>query len=298
MNNLTEPLADQIFFVMGERSGRYPYSHSLLINDYLIDTGISDRRIKKLKRTYDVKNVLLTHWHEDHISGNNMLENAKFYCHPKDKFLIEDISKMNEYYGMIDTPSENDFDEAFEMLNMSNTEIDGEFEDGTIFNLDDGKKLSVIHSPGHSAGHCCFIELNSRIAFLADIDLTSFGPYYAGLDSSVIDFEASVKKMIDIDMDIAVTSHKGLFTGKKLIREKLNDFLSHIYERDKLILEQLSETIPRNVEDLSHKNIIYKFYSNYENYEIVAEKIMFQYHFDKFLKNNIIEPKDNGYVLC
>jgi len=298
MNNLTEPLADQIFFVMGERSGRYPYSHSLLINDYLIDTGISDRRIKKLKRTYDVKNVLLTHWHKDHISGNNMLENAKFYCHPKDKFLIEDISKMNEYYGMIDTPSENDFDEAFEMLNMSNTKIDGEFEDGTIFNLDDGKKLSVIHSPGHSAGHCCFIELNSRIAFLADIDLTSFGPYYAGLDSSVMEFEDSIKKIIDLDIDIAVTSHKGLFTGKKLVREKLNDFLSHIYERDELILEQLSETIPRNVEDLSHKNIIYKFYSNYENYEIVAEKIMFQYHFDKFLKNNIIEPKDNGYVLC
>jgi hypothetical protein len=46
------------------------------------------------------------------------------------------------------------------------------------------------------------------------------------------------------------------------------------------------------------KKIIYKFYSKYSNYEIVAEKIMFQYHFDKFLKNSIIEKKDHGYVLC
>lgn len=301
MKNLIEALSEDfkdIFFVKGERGGRYPFSHSLLINDYLIDTGISDRKIIKLKKNHAVNNVLLSHWHEDHIAGNNELENSKFFCHPKDKFIIEDITKMDEFYGVIDTPSENEFNEAFEMLNMSNTKINEIFEDGSIFEIDDGKRLKVIHSPGHSAGHCCFYELNSKIAFLADIDLTSFGPWYAGMDSSVIDFEASIKKMIDLDIDIAVTSHKGLFNGKKLIQDKLKDYLSKIYERDELILEQLSEKTPRNAEDLSNKNIIYKFYSMFEKYEIIAEKIMFQYHFDKFLEKNIIEQKDNGYVLC
>ena len=298
MKNLTEPLADGLFFVIGERNGKYPFSHSLLVNDYLIDTGISDRKIQKLKRSYEVKHVLLSHWHEDHIAGNNMLDNAKFYCHPKDKIIIEDITKMNEFYGVTGTASESEFEEDFELLNMANTKINEIFEDGTIYEIADNLKLKIIHTPGHSAGHCCFLELNSHIAFLADVDLTSFGPWYAGIDSSVEEFEESVKKLIDIDIEIAVTSHKGLFTGKALIKDKLNDFLSKIYERDELILEQLSEKTPRNVEDLSDKKIIYKFYSKYKNYELLAEQIMFRFHFEKFLKKGIIEPKDNGYVLC
>jgi len=298
MKNLTEPLADGLFFVIGERNGKYPFSHSLLVNDYLIDTGISDRKIQKLKRSYEVKHVLLSHWHEDHIAGNNMLDNAKFYCHPKDKIIIEDITKMNEFYGVTGTASESEFEEDFELLNMANTKINEIFEDGTIYEIADNLKLKIIHTPGHSAGHCCFLELNSHIAFLADVDLTSFGPWYAGIDSSVEEFEESVKKLIDIDIEIAVTSHKGLFTGKALIKNKLNDFLSKIYERDELILEQLSEKTPRNVEDLSDKKIIYKFYSKYKNYELLAEQIMFRFHFEKFLKKDIIEPKDNGYVLC
>jgi len=298
MKNLTEPLADGLFFVIGERNGKYPFSHSLLVNDYLIDTGISDRKIQKLKRSYEVKHVLLSHWHEDHIAGNNMLDNAKFYCHPKDKIIIEDITKMNEFYGVTGTASESEFEEDFELLNMANTKINEIFEDGTIYEIADNLKLKIIHTPGHSAGHCCFLELNSHIAFLADVDLTSFGPWYAGIDSSVEEFEESVKKLIDVDIEIAVTSHKGLFTGKALIKNKLNDFLSKIYERDELILEQLSEKTPRNVEDLSDKKIIYKFYSKYKNYELLAEQIMFRFHFEKFLKKGIIEPKDNGYVLC
>jgi glyoxylase-like metal-dependent hydrolase (beta-lactamase superfamily II) len=300
MNDLIESIAsesDNILFIKGERDGRYPYSHSLLINDYLIDTGVSDRRLKKIKRTYNVNHVLLSHWHEDHISGNNMLDNAKFYCHPKDKHIIEDLTKMNDYYGTSDMPIENLYDDLMEMLNMSNTKIDGLFEDNDMIDLGNDLRLKVIHTPGHSAGHCCFFELKTRIAFMADIDLTSFGPWYAGLDSSVIDFEESIKKLLDLDIDVAVTSHKGLFQGKKLINNKLNEFLSRIYERDELILEQLSEKTPRNAEDIANKNIIYKFYSMFKNYEILAEQIMFRFHFDKFLKNNIIEPKENGYVL-
>jgi glyoxylase-like metal-dependent hydrolase (beta-lactamase superfamily II) len=301
MSDLVDSISDDndnFLFIKGERDGRYPYSHSLLINDYLIDTGVSDRRLKKLKRKYPINNVLLSHWHEDHISGNNMLDEVKFFCHPKDKHIIEDLTKMDEFYGTSEMSTENLYNDLMEMLSMSNTKIDGLFEDNEILDLGNELQLKIIHTPGHSAGHCCFFELNSHIAFLADLDLTSFGPWYAGIDSSVMEFEESIKKLIDIDIDIAVTSHKGLFTGKALIKEKLHEYLSKIYERDELILEQLSEKTPRNVEDLANKNIIYKFYTMFENYEILAEKIMFQFHFDKFLKNNIIEPKDNGYVLC
>ena len=41
---------ENIYYIEGERRGGYPYSNSLLIGDYLIDTGISSGRIRKLNR--------------------------------------------------------------------------------------------------------------------------------------------------------------------------------------------------------------------------------------------------------
>ena len=44
MNEFVQPLSDEfkdIYFIKGARNGRYPFSHSLLIMDCLIDTGIS-----------------------------------------------------------------------------------------------------------------------------------------------------------------------------------------------------------------------------------------------------------------
>ena len=61
MSDFIEPISDvndNFYFIKGERDGRYPYSHSLLINDYLIDTGVSDRRLKKLKRRHVIDSFL------------------------------------------------------------------------------------------------------------------------------------------------------------------------------------------------------------------------------------------------
>ncbi|MFX1273845.1 MAG: MBL fold metallo-hydrolase [Promethearchaeota archaeon] len=288
---------ENIFFITGERDGRYPFSNSLLIEECLFDTGISDRRVRKLRKQYPINKVFLSHWHEDHIAGNNMLENAKFYCHPNDKHIIEDIKKMDEFYGIIDTPVENLYDGLYKMLNMVNTSIESVFNDDEIISIGDDLQVKVIHTPGHSAGHCCFLELNSKIAFLSDIDLTSFGPWYAGIDSSVIDFEESIKKLMKLDIEFAITSHKGLFTGSRVIKDKLNDYLSKIHERDDLILAGLSETTPKNAEDLGNKNIIYKFYGVFKEYEIIAEKIMIHYHLNKFLDKKLVEPIEKGYIL-
>jgi hypothetical protein len=48
---------------------------------------------------------------------------------------------------------------------------------------------------------------------------------------------------------------------------------------------------------LNAKNLIYKHYSDFKNYEIVAEMIMLQKHFDKFLVEELIQQKDNGFIL-
>ena len=127
MNDFVQPLIDNvknIYFIKGARNGKYPYSHSLLIDDCLIDTGISTRLLRKLKREFQINKVFLSHWHEDHTSGNRLLKNAKFFIHKDDEFLIKNVDKFNEFYGVPDTAAEESFDWLMESLRLENTKIE------------------------------------------------------------------------------------------------------------------------------------------------------------------------------
>jgi len=300
MSSFIQPLSEEfkeIYYVEGQRGGRYPYSHSLLIDSYLIDTGISSGHLRKLKRQHPITHVILSHWHEDHIANNRLLPDAKFFAHPKDIPVIEDVEKMFEYYFTTDPEQKELFDMILGMLRLKDTKVDYELNDNDIIEIGDRYKLQVILAPGHTGGHCCFFETNSKIAFLADIDLSSFGPWYAGRDSSLIEFEASIQKIKQFDIDIAVTSHKGVIEGKSAVKEALKAYEDVIYKRDEKILSFLSESNPVKAQDLEKKNLIYKYYTEYEIYEHMAEVVMIQYHFDKLEKNGTITKQDNGYVL-
>ncbi|MFX1570046.1 MAG: MBL fold metallo-hydrolase [Promethearchaeota archaeon] len=299
MNGFIHPISsdfEDIYFIEGARDGKYPYSHSLLIKDLLIDTGISSRLLRKLKRLCPINTVLLSHWHEDHTSGNRLLPNAKFHIHSKDQYIIQNVNKFNEFYGISNTAGEEEFDWLMEGFRLKNTKIDEVLEDNQIIKLGNGYDIKIIHTPGHTAGHCAFLELNSKIAFLADIDLTNF-VFYAGIDSNLMDFENSLDRLGLFDIKTAVTGHRGIVEGEKKIKKEIENYKSIISKRDDRILSYLSETNPKTVLDLKNQNLIYKYYSQFKEYEIIAEMIMIQKHFDKFLEKGIIGSKNNGYVL-
>jgi len=285
-----------IIFVKGANNGRYPFSHSLLIDDFLIDTGISSRLLRKLKRNFQLKNVLLSHWHEDHISGNRLLPSAEFYIHTNDKNLVQNVDRFDEAYGVSNTPAANEFKWLMDSLKLINIKIERIFEDGEIISAGEDYQIEIIHTPGHTAGHCAFIELNTKIAFFADIDLTKF-VFYAGNDSNLIQLEESIEKLKHFDIEIAVTGHRGVIRGEKNIKKELDYYKSIIHKRDERILSYLSDSKPFFLDDFKGKNIIYKYYSEFKQYEIIAELIMIQKHFDKFLEEDLVISKNNGYIL-
>ena len=300
MDDFIQPLSEDfsnIFFIKGKLRARYPYSNSILIGDYLIDTGISPKHLRKLKKLYPINHVLLSHWHEDHISGNFLLENAKFYCHLKDKSPIEDIQKMMPLYNVRNTPIEEELKRLIIVLKMQNIKINTLIEDNDIFNIGDQFKLKVIFTPGHTAGHCAFYELNSKIAFLGDIDLTRH-PYYGNLDASLIEFEESIAKIKSLDINIVVTGHRGIIEGKKKINEEIEKYKSILQERDERILTFFSErSRPIKLNKFKNSNIIYRKYSAFKDFEVIAELLMIEKHLDKFQNADIITEEKNGYLL-
>lgn len=284
-----------VLFVKGERNGNYPFSNSLLIGDYLIDTGISSNYIQKLSKEYSINKVLLSHWHEDHISGNHLLPNSKFMCHPKDRHPIEDIEKILPYYNVENTNAGKQFTAMLNFYGIKNTQIFDCFNDNQIFEIGENLKLKVFLIPGHTAGHCGFFEMNSKIAFLGDMDLTRF-PYYATIDSNLIEYEASIEKLKNLDIEIAVVGHRDPVMGSSTVKNELNNFKSIIQKRDERLLSHLSERTPTLLTDLKGMNLIYRRY-NLEDFEIISELVMIEKHFDKFLKEKIIAIKENGYIL-
>ncbi|TES94690.1 MAG: MBL fold metallo-hydrolase [Promethearchaeota archaeon] len=300
MDNFIQPLSEEfsdIFLIKGKNNARYPYSNSLLIGDHLIDTGVSPNHLRKLKRTHPINHVLFTHWHEDHISGNYLLNNVKFYCHSKDVLPIENVEKMIPLYNVRNTPIEDDLISLIKLLRMQNIKIDALVEDNDIFNIGDQLKLKVLFTPGHTAGHCAFYELNSKIAFLGDIDLTRH-PYYGNLDANLIEFEESIAKIKSLDVNIVVTGHRGIIEGKKKIYEEIEKYKLILQERGERILLFFSErSRPIKLNEFRNSNIIYRKYSAFKDFEVIAELLMIEKHLEKFLKKGIISESNNGYVL-
>ncbi|NVM16106.1 MAG: MBL fold metallo-hydrolase [Candidatus Lokiarchaeota archaeon] len=300
MEDFIKPLStefEKIYFIEGVNRARYPYSNSLLIGDYLIDTGISPKRLKRLKKGFPIKKVFLTHWHEDHISGNYLFKDVEFYCHSKDKAPIENVDKMIPLYNVKNTPVEDELKSLIQLLRMQNIKVDTTIEDNDVFNIDNRLKLKVIFTPGHTAGHCAFYELNSKIAFLGDIDLTKH-PYYGNYDASLIEFEASIAKIKNLDVNTVVTGHRGIIEGKKRIDEEIEKYKSILNGRDERILASFSErSRPIKLDDFKKNNIIYRKYSAFKDFEIIAELLMIEKHLEKFLKNGTLSEDKNGYIL-
>ena len=300
MEDFIKPLSNElenIYFIEGFQRARYPYSNSMLIGDNLIDTGISTRRLKKLKKYFPINKVFLTHWHEDHISGNYLLRDAQFCCHPKDRIPIENVDKMIPLYNVKNTPIEDELKSLIKLLRMQNIKVDTFVEDNDIFDIGDQLKLKVLFTPGHTAGHCAYYELNSKIVFLGDIDLTKY-PYYGNLDASLIDFEESIAKIKSLDVNIVVTGHRGIIEGKKKIDEEIEKYQSILDGRGERILTYFSER-GRSIklDEFEKNNIIYRKYSAYKDFEIIAELLMIEKHLEKFLKKGIISENDNSYAL-
>ena len=130
------------------------------------------------------------------------------------------------------------------------------FNDGDTFDLG-GVTLRVVHLPGHTSGHCGLIVEPGDVVFLADIDLSSFGPYYGDRSSSLDDFERSLAKCRELDARWYITfHHKGVVEGRAAFLALLDEYEAAIGRRERALLAMLDE--PRTIDEIVAKRFIYR----------------------------------------
>ena len=290
------PISSNIIFVRSESGGRFPYSNSLLIRDestVLIDTGLEPALVERIAKEYRVDLVLNSHCHEDHVAGNHYFPESRICAHRLDAPAIRSVDQLVELYGMSGTELEAHMAELMQLLALRDSRVDLEFEDGYVFHIG-STRLQVLHTPGHSPGHCCFVILEENLIFLSDIDLTFFGPWYGALNSNLEEFIASIERLKGMRFETAVTSHKAeIIKGNKTIREKLTQYLTIIYQREEKLLNFLENE--HTLEEIANQAIVYrKFPEPIASFKHM-ERILMQKHLDRLRARGEVEQTETGY---
>ncbi len=137
----------------------------------LIDTGLGVSNIKKIVDSLTDLPVMAvtTHVHWDHIGGHRYFDNIAVHELEQDwlsvKFPIPlQVVKNNLTRFPCAFPAEFDIDDYRIFQGMPQRV----FSDGDRLDLGN-RKIRVVHTPGHSPGHCCFYEPEREYLFSGDL---------------------------------------------------------------------------------------------------------------------------------
>ena len=284
----------QVTFIPGDNNGKYPYCHSLFLDGpgILIDPASNREKLLELKENSDVREVWLSHWHEDHIMHLDLFDHLPFRIMEIDAPPLSDLDLFISSYGEIDE-TEKEYWRILlkEQFHFKPRTPSSFLKDGDAFHFG-GLTIEVIAAPGHTPGHIALWFKEPEVLFLADYDLTKFGPWYGDKDSSIEDTINSVRRLKKIPAKIWLTCHEtGIFEEAP---DALWDrYLGVIDQREMKLLEVLKE--PRAFDDIVNSWIIYGKPREPESFFKFGERLHMKKHLEKLIKEGIIVKTGDMY---
>ncbi|MEU2354859.1 MBL fold metallo-hydrolase [Streptomyces misionensis] len=250
----TERRYGGVTVLVGADLGAYPHANSVLVRG-TAETLVIDPSLSLVGTAPPADMVLVSHAHEDHVAGLADYD-VPVRVHQKDLAALRSRDVMVEGYGLPPDATERTHAVLRDHFHVRDCPDATAFEDGTVFDL--GKRtVTVVHLPGHTPGHSGFLIEPDGFLFVADIDLTSFGPYYGDISSSLTDFEASLRRSREIGVRWYGTAHqKGVIEGAAEFARRLDAFEGVVEKRDATLLAFLDE--PRTVEEITEHRLVYR----------------------------------------
>ena len=283
---------------------KFPNCNSLLIEDErvaLIDAGLPEEHMKAILEETRIDMLINSHTHPDHVAGNSIISettSAILYVPEQEEGNTLSLEEMKKSFGVFGQDVEPSWERiVLELIGFKASGRERTYRDGHIFDLGENQ-LEAIHTPGHSAGHNCFLFRGKDLFFASDLGIDSFGPWYGYLDSNLNDYIRSIDKVKKIDIKRAVSSHQN--DSIYNMEERLNKSLEIIHQRKTKIIELLKEG-PKDISQLIRSQIIYynldKFNSPMFDFLFFFEGNMIKEHLKDLAESGIITEK-NGFFHC
>ena len=191
----------------------------------LIDTGLGVSDIRSIVDGLTVLpvTVLTTHVHWDHIGGHRLFERIAVHEEERDWIAghfplpLEEVKKQ-----LTKGPCAFPEDFSIEAYRLFQGEPQILLHDGDCFDLG-GRTVRVLHTPGHSPGHCCFYEPERRYLYSGDLIYKGcLDAFYPTTDPQL--FYQSVKRLTEYSISRILPGHHDLKIPVSLIGEIYADF--------------------------------------------------------------------------
>ncbi|MCZ2292788.1 MAG: MBL fold metallo-hydrolase [Burkholderiales bacterium] len=243
----------------GEKNGKYPDGNQVIVRGAeataIFDTPLAANRIPDVIREADL--AILGHVHEDHMAGLHLVPQVPLFVHEADAPAARSWEGMARHYGY-----------GPEVLPGLRRKIETKFHyqprpdaiayaDGQVWDLGGGVRVRALHMPGHTAGHSVLLVEPEGVAFIGDIDLSSFGPYYGDASSDLAAFRRSLARLPELPASVWVTSHhKGVVTERAKFLEMLQAYAARLDERSERLLQML-QAGPATIDELVRQRLLY-----------------------------------------
>lgn len=186
----------------------------------LIDTGLGVSNIRKIVDSLTKLPVMTvtTHVHWDHIGGHKYFDNIAVHEAEKDWLSVRfpiplQVVKNNLTRLPCDFPRDFDIN-AYQIFQGIPQRI---LHDGDFLNLG-GREIQVVHTPGHSPGHCCFYEPERNYLYSGDLIYKgSLDAFYPTTDPKL--FYQSIRRIRKYNIKKVLPGHHQLDIPVSLIAD-------------------------------------------------------------------------------
>ena len=203
----------------------------------LVDTGLADTpdgallpALEQVSAEPDL--IVISHADLDHCGGNRRMREryprALFACHELDRRWIQSNAAMlaenylwYEAYGL-DVPDDQGRREMLAQLG-GDSPIDLGLRGGETIRLEAGRRLEVLHLPGHSPGHIGLWDPRHRVAII--IDAVLYDGIYDRAGTKLIPpryydaaaYRETIRRVRALEPELLLTAHYEPMSGAAAI---------------------------------------------------------------------------------
>ncbi len=294
---MTPPRVDfgsvSVFF--GEKNGKYPDGNQVVVRGAdTLAVFDSPQVSQRIGAGFDAADLAIQgHVHEDHMAGLRRIPRAEVHVHEADVEAARSWAGLSRHYDYPAPVLDGLLEKIRREFDYAPRPDAIAYADGARWELGGGVSVRAVHLPGHTSGHCALVVEPEGVAFIGDIDLSGFGPYYGDGTSSLQAFRRSLVEVAAIDARVWVTSHhKGVYTDREAFLAALRAYAATLDAREAKLLGMLGDS-PRSLEELVRQRLLYP--AGYEELWIdCAERRTIAQHLDEMAADGRVERLDDG----